>query len=154
LSRKKSKGAALVEFVLLVPVVILIWVGLFKLNSLYVIKQKTAVAVRYGAWLDRAGVSGALLEARLREELSTCKLIKNQNCIITGLTKDIKPIYRDKEGELTIRYKTDPSPGFATLLLKEKFSIGHNSWITSPKKDRKLDMLKDKTNPKWQDIFF
>ena len=154
MSGKKSKGAALVEFVLVVPVVLALWAGLYKLNSLYVIKQKTAVAARYGAWLDRAGVSGALLEARLREELSTCKLINTQNCIITGLTKDIKPIYRDKEGELAIRYKTDKTPGFEPLLLEEKFSIGHNSWITSPKKDRKLDMLKDKTNPKWQDIFF
>jgi len=152
--RKKSKGAALVEFILIIPVMLLLWLGVYKLNSLFVIKQKLAVSARYGAWLDRQGVSGSLLEARLREDISACRLIKPQNCNISGLTKDIKPIYRDKEGEVSIRYLADDISAPASFFLEEKFSIGHNSWITAPKRDRKLDTLKDKTNPKWQDIFF
>ena len=154
MKRRKSKGAALVEFMLVVPVIIVIWMGLYKLNSLYVIKQKMAVSARYGAWLDRSGVSGSLLEPKVLEGLTTCKLIKVQNCSIIGLTKDIKPIYRDKEGELTIHYLADNIPAPAPLMLEEKYSIGHNAWVTAPKKDRNLDMLKDKAKPRWQDIFF
>jgi len=154
LKRRKSKGAALVEFMLVVPVIILLWTGLYKLNSLYVIKQKLAVSARCGSWLDRDGVSGSLLEPRMMEDLSTCKLIKLQNCTIVGLTKAIKPIYRDKASELTVRYLADNVPAPAPLFLEEKFSLGHNSWIVGPKRNKNLDILKDKTKPKWQDIFF
>ncbi|MFH1074852.1 MAG: hypothetical protein V1752_07175, partial [Candidatus Firestonebacteria bacterium] len=88
------------------------------------------------------------------EELTTCKLIKVQNCSIIGLSKAIKPIYRDKEGELTINYFADNIPVPAPLMMEEKYSIGHNAWVTAPKKDRNLDLLKDKAKPRWQDIFF
>lgn len=154
MKRRKRKGASLVEFVLVVPVLIAVWAGLYKLNSLYAIKQEMAVSVRYGAWLNKKGVSGALLQQKVMEQITSLKLVKPQNCSILGLTQDIKPIYRDKEGVLTLRYLADNIPTPSPLVMEEKYSVGHDSWVTVPKKNKKLDTLKDKTNPTWQDIFF
>ena len=152
--RRKNKGAALVEFILIIPVLLILWLGLYKLNSLYVIKQKMAVAARYGAWTNRDIMEGARVEEEMLKDLSRSSLVKTENCAILGLSKEIKPIYRDIESVVGVKYRTDILYFPAPLLMEETFSLGHNSWMAAPKKKRALDLLKDKTKPKWQDIFF
>lgn len=152
--KRKSKGAALTEFILIIPVLLILWTGLYKLNSLFVIKQNMAVTARYGSWLNSGVTEKVWIEGEMLKEISRSSLIKPQNCILLGLSKEIKPIYRDTEAVVGLRYAADnmylPSP----LIIEEFFSLGHDSWMTAPEKKRDMDLLKDKAKPKWQDIFF
>ncbi len=152
--RRKKKGSALIEFVLVLPVLLALWIGLYKLNSLFVIKQKLAVAARYGSWLNRDGTEKLRIEKELKAELSRAALLKSENCIITGLSKEIRPIYRDTESVVGLKYRIDNIYSKTPLILEETFSLSHNSWATPAGKKRNLDPLKDKETPKWQDIFF
>ena len=152
--KRKSKGSALLEFILIIPVLLAVWAGLYKLNSLFVIKQKMAVSARYGSWINKNGLEGAGVEREMLKELSRSRLIKPEKCAFFGFSREVKPFYRDLEPVSGVRYSFE-FPYFKTpLLLEEAFTLGHNSWITAPKKKRDLNILKEEARPKWQDIFF
>ena len=142
----KHKGAALIEFLLIIPVLISLWVGLYKLNSLYVIKQNMTISARYGAFANDAAVT-----LKIREQMFSCRLIDGKCLLVEIGAKVVKPIYRSDEETVALIYTYPFTPGLPSLVMREEYGLNSNAWRVGSKRKKKLPDLEEGT--KWQDIF-
>ncbi|MFH1825124.1 MAG: TadE family protein [Candidatus Firestonebacteria bacterium] len=125
----KNRGQALVEFVMMVPILLIFWIGFVNLSSMYVVKQKLAVASRYGAWLAKEDIPDELVKAEMTEYLSKNKFINPALLSIDSGIEKIRVFYKTTQSGITASYYFYLFPEyFPPYEIKEKFVISGDSW--------------------------
>lgn len=139
-----KKGNALVEFIIVIPVIIILWIGIVNLSSIYLIKQRLAIASRYGAWLVKDGISEEYARSGINEYLAKTSFL-NMNSVKINTAKEKLPIfYMPIQDVVEIEYRHELLPSyFPAVKLKEKCAITGGSWRIKDAFGRK-EYYKDK----------
>ena len=110
----------MIEFVLVLPVITLLWGGIYFFGKCYLAKQRIEVAVRYGTWLSRTGVGSEQVSEKIRgmfcrnmPELDESGIVE-----IDTTTPDVDNYYRATDCRVEIRYRLN-SVGVLTTVLPD-----------------------------------
>ena len=148
---KRSTGQALVEFVIIMPILIIFWIGYMNLSSMYVLKQKFAVATRYGAWLAKDDIPCEVAKIKMTEYISKSKFVDLSKALVDVKPAGISVFYKTFQNEATVDYYFHVYPQyFPPYLLREKFALSAGAWqvndITNRKQYYKDQMIKGDFN--------
>ena len=122
----KSRGSALVEFVVCVPVLFVIWTALWQIGSVYAVKQRLCVAARYAAWTDACSPSDPAGQARLRAA-GASQFLDPMKLTATGEVRRLKLYFLSAEQAVELCYPVE-LPGTGMIAARESFTLSGNSW--------------------------
>lgn len=128
-SSLKNNGQALVEFVIIIPILLIFWIGFVNLSAMYVVKQKLCIACRYGAWIAKEDIPDELVKIRMTEYLSKNRFVNPALLSIDSGVEKIRIFYKTTQSGIAASYHFYLFPKyFPPYEIKEKFVIGGNSW--------------------------
>jgi len=131
----KGKGSALVEFVLCVPVLLLLWTALWHIGSFYAVKQRLAVAARYAAWTDACSAVDPSGQARLRAA-SASQFLAPSKLLAGGEVRRLKLYFLSDEKAVELGYPVE-LPGAGAFSVREHYTLSGNSWRIADLSGRK-----------------
>ena len=126
------------EFIIIVPILLIFWIGITSLAGMYAAKQKMAGAARYGAWLAKNEIPDELVKAKMSEYLLKNKFLRGGVINVEIKEEDIKLYYRVSQYVVKVTYAYRLFPDyFPPYLLTEKCIMNRDSWKFSDIEGRK-----------------
>jgi len=128
--KKNEKGQALVESVLIVPILVMLVVGVMLFSMIFIAKCRMLMGARYGAWLIvHANYDRSRVEAEVKDFLADGKPSLRRDRISTEIhiRKSFLP------SEVIVKYEVGVPRAFRSFLpeniyLKEKCVVMNDSW--------------------------
>jgi len=122
----KRKGSALVEFVLCVPVLLVIWLALFRIGAVYAVKQRLCLGARYAAWTDGGISADPAAQARLSSACAS-QFIDPAKLAAAGKLQSLKLYFLSNENTVELSYPVE-LPVTGVFAVYECFTLAGNSW--------------------------
>jgi len=128
--KKNEKGQALVESVLIVPILVMLVVGVMLFSMIFIAKCRMLMGARYGAWLIVHGnYERSRVEAEVKDFLANGRPSLRRDRISTEIhiRKSFLP------SEVIVKYEVGVPRAFRSFLpeniyLKEKCVVMNDSW--------------------------
>ena len=132
-----EKGAALIEFLVTVGILILLWTALYNFASIYAVKQRLSVGVRYTAWIAK-DKGNELASGLATKHYTDRTFVKRETTLITVRDEGLTVIYKTGQAVAEAHNTAKTLPGAPLVLVKEKYCLSGDSWqVFDPKESEK-----------------
>jgi len=115
-----------VEFVLVVPVLLVFWLALFRIGAVYAVKQRLCLGARYEAWTDSAVSTDPAAQRRLSQVCSS-QFIDPAKLSAAGKIQSLKLYFMSNENAIELSYPVE-LPVTGVFAVHECFTLAGNSW--------------------------
>jgi len=122
----RIKGSALVEFVLCVPVLLVLWLALFRIGAVYAVKQRLCLGARYAAWTDSGSSADPAVRARV-SSVCASQFLDPAKLSATGGLKSLKLYFLSNETAVELSYPVE-LPVTGVFAVSEGFTLSCSTW--------------------------
>ena len=123
------------EFVLCVPVLLVIWLALFRIGAVYAVKQRLCLGARYAAWTG-GGISADPDEQVRLGSACASQFIDPAKLAAAGGLQSLKLYFLSNENSVELSYPAE-LPVNGVIAVSESFTLGGNSWRVGDLRGRK-----------------